>query len=83
MKWITNETIEEAVRRIDKEMAKETGNPVGSYLDWLEDQADNYRSCYDPLDPDYEEWVINDLENEADKFIDFWKEQYLRGLFLN
>ena len=25
---------------------------------------------YDPADPDFADWVIRDLENEADKFID-------------
>ena len=70
----TQETIKDAVYRLDKEMAKETGNPVGNYLDWLEDQADNYRGCYDQNAEYYDEAVIVDLENEAYNFIDFWKE---------
>lgn len=73
MNWVTTqETIEDAVYRLDKEIAKVTGEAVGSYIDWLEDHAESYKYDYDPLEPDYEEWVINDLENAADRFIDFW-----------
>ena len=72
----TQETVELAVFRIDKEIAKVTGEPTGSYLDWLEDHVENYRYCYDENDEYYEESIINDLENEADRFIDFWKEEH-------
>lgn len=68
------ETIESAVKRIDMEIAEETNECVGSYIDWLEDMVENYKYSYDPQGEDYEEWIISDLENEADNFIAFWKE---------
>lgn len=72
----TQETIENAVYRLDKEIAKVTGLPVGSYIDWLEEHVENYRYCYDENDEYHEELIINDLENEVDRFIDFWTEEY-------
>lgn len=75
MKWVTTEeTIEDAVYRLDKEIAKITGEPVGSYIDWLEEHVENYGSCYDQDAEYYEEAIIGDLENEAYNFIDFWNE---------